>query len=839
MRTEKNKKSLILKLEILLIMVGLILTSTAPLIGAFDDHKSQLNDVQVDVTRMNTQGVTFSISLGEIALDSLELEGRTFDKVSLSHCGYTSSYGKAALPVISLYIAVPQGAEVEMKYDFSEYSTEIAHDICPAQPPLPETGGYQDPPFTMSEEFYTTDVFYPQTHVEVSPIKIMRGCRFVMVSVFPVLYNPVQNVLKIVDDITVQLDFAGGTNEFIPNRLRSMYFQPLLDAYLLNSPILERATIHSPQTSLLSRDDRADLLIVVYDDFYEEILSLAEWRHLSGLETKVVKWSEIGTTAEDLRTYMTNAYNSWELPPSFLLIVGDADHVPVNYMYSHPYGGGYTGTDLWYCAIEGSDYFPEIHGGRISVEDENELNVVVDKTLEYSRNPYMDEDWFNNVLLAAKEESGRYFVWTSETIFNFLDPLGYNVIRQYQGGTPPGSTQGVIDAIDAGVIIANHRDHGASENSGYYYTGWCAPEFTTQHILNDIDNGHKYPVMFSLNCESGWFDGETDIYSGNYESIGEVGIRVAERGFIAVIAASRVSYSGYNDELCRGFYDAMFADFDPNYPDEQSTNPFDTEVHRISQILNYGKFWLYDKYVAPGGCPPYPWNPDEVTSRTEFEMFHVHGDPTVEIWTAFPQIMTVDHPERVPFMQSTVQVVVNDENEDPVEGALVCLSQEDGLYAKGITNEFGEAEIQINPTKNTQISVIVTAHNFLYYDGVMSVNGPPEIPDRPSGPDVGETGKLYLYSTSSVDLDGDRILYNFSWGDDTYSGWVGPFDSGETGTATHAWEEKGDYEIKVKAKDTRGEESDWSEPLAIRIPQSFNQFSTFFSLVRYMNVKNI
>ena len=37
------------------------------------------------------------------------------------------------------------------------------------------------------------------------------------------------------------------------------------------------------------------------------------------------------------------------------------------------------------------------------------------------------------------------------------------------------------------------------------------------------------------------------------------------------------------------------------------------------------------------------------------------------------------------------------------------------------------------------------------------------------------------------------------------------------------WSE-GDYEIRVKAKDTYGEESEWSDPLTISMPYSFNTF---------------
>ena len=72
--------------------------------------------------------------------------------------------------------------------------------------------------------------------------------------------------------------------------------------------------------------------------------------------------------------------------------------------------------------------------------------------------------------------------------------------------------------------------------------------------------------------------------------------------------------------------------------------------------------------------------------------------------------------------------------------------------------------------------------------------------------------KYTIYGT------GETIYYIFNWGDGTDSGWLGPFDSGETVNATHSWEEEGSYEIKVQAKDTGGLLSDWSDPLPISMP---------------------
>jgi len=96
----------------------------------------------------------------------------------------------------------------------------------------------------------------------------------------------------------------------------------------------------------------------------------------------------------------------------------------------------------------------------------------------------------------------------------------------------------------------------------------------------------------------------------------------------------------------------------------------------------------------------------------------------------------------------------------------------------------------------------------------------PNKPSKPSGSTSGKANTDYTYTSSTTDPDGDDVFYLFDWDDGTDSGWLGPYDSGDTVTASHTWTEKGDYQIKVKAKDTYGVYSPWSDPLPITMPKN-------------------
>jgi hypothetical protein len=94
-------------------------------------------------------------------------------------------------------------------------------------------------------------------------------------------------------------------------------------------------------------------------------------------------------------------------------------------------------------------------------------------------------------------------------------------------------------------------------------------------------------------------------------------------------------------------------------------------------------------------------------------------------------------------------------------------------------------------------------------------------PNAPTirGPDHGKPGIKYLYIFNTTDPDGDVVYYFIDWGDGTYSSWVGPYVSGSIAAVSHEWSKMGTFQVKAKAKDTLGFESDWGF-MPIKMPNS-------------------
>lgn len=122
--------------------------------------------------------------------------------------------------------------------------------------------------------------------------------------------------------------------------------------------------------------------------------------------------------------------------------------------------------------------------------------------------------------------------------------------------------------------------------------------------------------------------------------------------------------------------------------------------------------------------------------------------------------------------------------------------------------------------------------------------GPPSTPTI-TGPSQGKPRVTYTYTFNGTVSDGETICYYIDWGDNTSSGWIGPFESGQLQTANHSWAKKGVYLIRIKAMDCIGVESSWGTlpmniPISTSIPfpafwmRVFERVSNAFPFIQYL-----
>lgn len=88
-------------------------------------------------------------------------------------------------------------------------------------------------------------------------------------------------------------------------------------------------------------------------------------------------------------------------------------------------------------------------------------------------------------------------------------------------------------------------------------------------------------------------------------------------------------------------------------------------------------------------------------------------------------------------------------------------------------------------------------------------NCPPSVPQI-SGPHNGLVNENLTFHLITTDPEGENVYYMINWGDNTTSGWLGPYASGVEINVVHSYGAPGSYAIKAKAKDAKGNESSWS-----------------------------
>jgi hypothetical protein len=731
---------------------------------------------------------------------NVPVDGEVYQRISMSNVHYTTAVGKPKVPIIRRYLEIPYDVNyLTIEILYSDSVILEGYNVYPAQPPLLDIETNEILEFVRDEKTYTTDAFYPADIAVAGESAIMRGHRITSLVLYPVQFNPVKKQLRVYSKIEVRVNYDHPAQiKGIKERLDSEAFELLCKVLLLNYRLRPRIF------EVIGNPPSVDYLIITDDDFETAIKPLADWKEQKGLRTKIVTTNDIYTNvdstddADEITDYLQNAYDNWNPPPTYVLFVGDSDIVPTHYHtrhYSARHGGHKTATDLYYGTLDGDDWYPDIFVGRISVDTTAQTTTIVNKILGYEQNPPTDENFYNDISLCSyfednddNGEEDRGYVFTTEKIRKFLDDQGYNVERIYTTNStnPTNYNNGSFDSGDAvagdivwngtpaditgafndGRLIITHRDHGLSQNYWDYedkwqgnYDGWSHPWFTTWDVAW-LNNGNALPVVFSINCQTGWFDGETDPNDDwNFECYCEELLRHQNGGAVAAFGATRNSPSGCNDDLFIGFIDAIWPDFD----DTMTSGA----IYELGQVLTYGKLHMA---VTP------VWD-NAVHELAEFEMYHLFGDPEMWIWTQQPTDLTVTHPATIGSGGSQqFAVTVRDTENNPVNHAAVGLLKDNDVHTAGYTNPSGYIIFDVSPSTAGNMVTTVTAHNHLPYEGIITVtdNGATITVSRDAGPpgisltingsnfSAGETVDIDIGGTNLGTASGDSFSQSFT-----------------------------------------------------------------------------
>lgn len=558
--------------------------------------------------------------------------------VSFYGFGFNDTDRQPMIAVRNDKFAIPPGKTASVELVDSEYH-DFQIELSPARAPLIDSSdyGYTADNVSPIDEY---DGFFPDNIIASGNIEKYRGIPLLNVSVSPIQYDMKNKTTRIYSTVKYKITFTSESSDVY--KAPRNYDTPA-NSFLSNT-ILNIKSIQStePEPDIVGACEKnvSDYLIITTNEFSDAAQRLAEWKKHMGFNSHIViddTWS-----VEKVKSTVQDKYDTLE-NLEFLLLMGDFEDIPAPIDTSP--------TDLYYGCMEGpEDTYPDIYRGRLPVSSAEEADIVVNKIIQYENNPPKNADYYNTGINCAEFQddnndgyADRRFAQTSEEIHNYMMLQEKNVTRiyytdrqttplywnngRYGNGDPvpeelrkpnfawDGSAEDIINAINKGGFYVLHRDHGG-------LTEWGRPSFTNNDIIR-LENKNLLPVVFSMNCKTGSFNTGT--------CFAEKFLRKSDGGCVAIFAATETSYSGYNDALACGMFDAIWPEpgLRPRYRStiptgDSSITPEPTYL--LGQILDQGQMRMAETY----GTENY------YTSILTRELFHCFGDPSMRIHTDMP-----------------------------------------------------------------------------------------------------------------------------------------------------------------------------------------------------------
>ena len=735
-------------------------------------------------------------SLDSYELKDVTIDGQTFKKPVIPFGGLKSDEGDPSLPTITTFyqVAPNKSYAINVNVISSEWVNNI--DILPHQT-WERLSDETSDLFKRNIELYTSDMKYPENQGEVSNTFVFRDIPVVKASITPFKYYPLSRRLEIITSADIELIEVDEIEPVQTPDQISRVFEPLYEALVVN---YNRST---------NDDDyqRPSILYILpsnSSNLMANLEILFDWRHRSGYVVNYVSTSTTGNSSSSIKNYISNAYSTWDDPPEYIALVGDANgsySIPTYFESLSSYNGE---GDHPYSQLVGNDILPEVIIGRLSFSSTTELATIINKTVQYESNPYLSQNWFHSAsLVGDASTSGVSCVITSENIKELMEYHGYDDVRTIYNS--PFPSQMVAD-LNAGLTFFNYR--------GYYGVSG----FNSGNI-NSLSNGFKLPIATVITCGTGSFSSGTSLS----ETFVRAGTPTQPKGAVASIGTATIgTHTMFNNAVDMGFYYGVFVD----------------ELETAGAALARGKLNLYLNY---------PDNPNNwVTIFTHWN--NLIGDPALQMWTDTPQSFTVTHENIISSGTNFYDVEVTNYFNEPVENAFVTiLKGNDIIFESGYTDINGRVTLPVGSTLSGGVNLTVIKRNFIPYQGqfqiseqsvnVNSVEGAFTIDDDMNGASTGNSNALidggetieltipvYNYGTDDAEgvyckLIGGNGFINYSI-DSLY---VGTLMSGMTGNEEQPFVfevesgilENENFPLRLLIKDING--SSWLSQIQLSI----------------------
>ena len=512
----------------------------------------------------------------------------------------------------------------------------------------------------------------PNGKISLSAPASMRGYHVSSLSFMPYLWDG-QKQCSLITEAQIVIHYHYSDITESSRNIKTSAFQSLIETEALNAPEPDRSV-----------QDRGSMLIIyrltgTNQQFMNSLNELVLWKTKLGFDVHTWNMNTVNNSTTTVKQYIQNAYDTWDNPPEYILLLGE-----ISGSFSVPcYGPVYpsveeVASDHPYVMLDGNDYLADAFIGRLPFQTVIEFATIVKKIVKYESGFSNASGWYHkNLLVGDASQSGTSTVNTMDCIQDLMKEHNQNY-DIYRISDEPFVSQ-TASVLNNGV-------------AAYFYRGFYGTSGWTAENTYALTNTNKIPFVCAITCYSGRFEDIDDCFT---ESFLKAGSPTSVIGGIGAIGSSCATHTCTNNIITAGVAWGIYK--------EHLTTP--------GSALMRGKLALFQNY------PSNPAQYVEIYSLAN----NLMGDPSVQLFIDDPVMLQAQFPSTINAAEQSVPVSVTNAENQPVEGVIITLVQNNALVGKGITDIFGRATINISSSEQSPIQITSSKQGCLPVLGTITI----------------------------------------------------------------------------------------------------------------------
>jgi hypothetical protein len=689
--------------------------------------------------------LTYQVSFSE---EELQYQKKgNYDYIQLKKGEVEEEMGKPVLPFKLINLLIPENKVVDTILYETESSELIGNFlICPGLREEKTDDLPVENLAVLDSEVYFSDEGYPQEPYKIINSGYLEGTHILSLALYPLKYFPKSQNLFLNKGLKLTIILKEAPSRKVYPKIGFEEKNRLSVAFLGDLLYNPEELPQYPRTPVYKTgaSEQPLYLIITSGELKNSFFPLIEWKTQKGLRAKIVTTDSLMNSCsgrdlqEKIRNFLIQSYPDGLL---WILLGGDGDIVPFRYAYHVNTSSPIPITDqqicdLYYADLDGDwdkdedgvygeptddspDLYPELFVGRAPVKTPEEADVFVQKIINYEKNPGSGDYsflkkalWISSDQMRDWETVGQHTLVSQnidQSFYQDLQSLVESPSGSAENPTDPSGSK-CIEVLNQGWGIIGVFAHGKSNGfvaSSNLINQWpksCV--YSDSNIddgnghLNNLNNGNKLGIIYSISCDQTALDVETEPALGTPPCIGKNFLISKDKGAVAFLGNSRWGWVSTSYKLASEFMKNLFR---PEYGYHVGVaEAFSKASYLIYRDLNYGHDLL--------------------------------GDPEMQIWTEVPCSLEVNYLYDLSSDSIfNVQVKVKG---FPLPDAKVVISHKDTLFFIGMTDQEGNTSIPLLNLRPGEVSLTITKHNFLPFEAKMNLSAKSDVKDSEKGFDL-------------------------------------------------------------------------------------------------------